>query len=262
MYLFPTRSRRIAGINLELCLPDLTPRQRSTLVRHSLIEFWKTLLESPLLWMGNTQRVLNMVTQLSGEDHMKAGMARKKGVILVIPHLGNWEMVGQYCSHFFPPMTSMFRPQRSKSLDHIVQQVRERHGARLVPSTQTGLRHLLQTLHKGGCLGILPDQNPGAGTGIYVPFFGVSANTPVFAARLANKTGATVLITWAERLAWGRGFRVHFSPANDEIAHADVSKAVSSMNRDIEEAILSCVEQYWWSYNRFRHRPPGEPKIY
>ncbi|NNF96136.1 MAG: hypothetical protein HKM94_04315, partial [Halobacteria archaeon] len=147
-------------------------------------------------------------------------------------------------------------------MDAIIRQGRERFGAHLVPSTNQGLRDLLRTLQKGGIIGTLPDQNPGAGTGVFVPFFGIITYTPVFAARLASRTGATVVNIWAERLARGKGFRIRFYPASETIHDPDIKAASASMNHDLESLVREKPEQYWWSYNRFRTRPEGETPIY
>jgi len=261
LYGLQTRHRYFAETNLALCFPELSSYERRQITRQSLINTAKILLESPLLWLGKKSRVQQMVLEVSGESHLKQGLTKGMGVILICPHLGNWEMAGLYISQHYA-ITSMYRPQRHKGMDSIIRQGRERFGADLVPSTNRGLRDLLRTLQKGGIIGTLPDQNPGAGTGVFVPFFGIVTYTPVFAARLANRTGACVINIWAERLPRGKGFRIHFYPANERIHDPDINTASASMNHDLETLVRQKPEQYWWSYNRFRTRPEGEPPIY
>jgi len=100
------------------------------------------------------------------------------------------------------------------------------------------------------------------GTGVFVPFFGVMTYTPVFAGRLAHRTGASVVMVVAERLPWGRGFRIKITPASEGLYSDDSNEAAACMNRDIENIIRTTPAQYWWAYNRFRTRPEGEPPIY
>lgn len=261
LYGLQTKQRYYAETNLALCFPELSEAERRNLTRGSLIETVKVLLEYPLLYLGRANRALNLVREVSGESLLKEGLARGKGLILVCPHLGNWEVVGVYTSRHYP-MTNMYRPQRHPGMDAMIKQGRERFGAKLVPSNNKGMRDLLRALQQGQVIGTLPDQNPGVGTGVFVPFFGIMTYTPVFAGRLANRTGASVVMVVAERLPWGRGFRIKFTPAGESIYAADNNEAATSINRDLEKIIRANPVQYWWSYNRFRTRPEGEPPIY
>ncbi len=261
LYGLQHKQRYYAETNLALCFPELSATERGRLARGSLVEIVKVLLEYPLLFLGRDNRVQNLIREVSGESLLKEGLARGKGVIALVPHLGNWEVTNLYTSQHHP-LTSMYRPQRHPGMDAMIKQGRERYGAKLVPSNNKGMRELLRALQQGEIIGALPDQNPGAGTGVFVPFFGINTYTPVFAGRLANRTGASVVMVVAERLPWGRGFRIKFTPASEGIYSADNNEAATCMNRDIENLIRQKPEQYWWGYNRFRTRPEGEPPIY
>ena len=256
-----TRQRYFAETNLKLCFPELSQVERRRLTRRSLISTIKVLLESPVLFLGRTSRVLGLIREVHGESLLKESLARGKGVIGICPHLGNWEVAGLYLSQHYP-MTTMYRPQRHPGMDAMIKQGRERFGAHLVPSNTKGMRDLLRALQQGEMIGTLPDQNPGAGTGVFVPFFGIMTYTPVFAGRLANRTGANVVMVVAERLPWGRGFRIKITPVSESISATDTSAAAASMNQDLEAIIRANPEQYWWGYNRFRTRPEGEPPVY
>jgi KDO2-lipid IV(A) lauroyltransferase len=261
LYGLQSKQRYYAETNLALCFPEFSESERRRLTRASLIETVKVLLEYPLLYLGRGNRVLKLVREVCDESLLKEGLARGNGVILVSPHLGNWEVAGLYISRHYP-MTNMYRPQRHSGIDAMIKQGRERFGAKLVPSNNKGMRDLLRALQQGQIIGTLPDQNPGVGTGVFVPFFGINTYTPVFAGRLAKRTGASVVMVVAERLPRGRGFRIKFIPASDCIYAADNDEAASCMNRDIESMIRAMPVQYWWGYNRFRTRPDGEPPIY
>jgi KDO2-lipid IV(A) lauroyltransferase len=261
LYGLKTKQRYYAETNLALCFPELSNVERQRLTRRSLVATIKVLLESPLLFLGRARRVLKLVREVSGESLLKEGLARGKGIIIVCPHLGNWEVVGLYISRHYP-MTSMYRPQRHPGMDTMIKQGRERFGAKLVPSNNQGMRDLLRALQQGKVIGTLPDQNPGVGTGVFVPFFGVMTYTPVFAGRLAHRTGASVVMVVAERLPWGRGFRIKMTPASKGLYDEDSNEAAACMNRDIETIIRATPAQYWWGYNRFRTRPEGEPPLY
>ncbi len=261
LYALRTKQRYYAEINLELCFPELDRAARRRVAQRSLVETVKVMLEFPLLFLGRAHRVLKLVREISGESRLREGLARGKGVIIVCPQLGNWEVAGLYISRHYP-LTNMYRPQRHPGMDRFIKQGRERFGAKLVPSTNQGMRDLLRSLQQGKIIGTLPDQNPGVGTGVVVPFFGVMTYTPVFTGRLANRTGASVVMVVAERLSWGRGFRIRITPASGCNNAADSTEAAACMNQDLESVIRTKPEQYWWAYNRFRTRPEGEPPIY
>lgn len=261
LILIPNKQRHCARINVRICLPQLSFLHRQWIWMRSLIETVKTLLESPRLWLGEADSVLRLIRKVDGLEPVEQAIAQGRGVIFIAPHLGNWEIIGQFYSHHFP-MVLMYRPQKNRQLDDIIRHGRERFGGLLVPSTRKGLAILLRSLRENKTIGILPDQNPGAGAGVYVPFFGIRANTPIFATRLASRTDAAAFIVIAERLAFGRGYHLHIEAASECLYDKDAETGAACMNRDMEKIILRQPEQYWWGYNRFRHRPEGEAEIY
>jgi len=253
--------RRISAINISLCWPELGAAQQRRLIRASLIEAGKTICEAGALWLWPGLRTLRLVRAVSGEEHLRNALALGKGAILAAPHLGAWEIIGLYCSHHYP-MTSLYRPPRLAEMDTLVRHGRERLGAKLVPADAGGVRALYQALGKGELVGILPDQEPGAGNGLFAPLFGVQANTMVLLSRLAIKTGAAVIFGYAERLPGGRGYHLHFFPAPPAINRAPAENSVQVMNVMVEQLIRHAPQQYQWGYKRFRTRPPGDTKLY
>jgi len=261
LILIPNELRRISRINIPLCLPELTPAQQRRLIRASLIESGKTMTEAGALWLWPDARLLALVKNTRGEEHMRAALGSGKGAILAVPHLGAWEMIGLYCSAHYP-MTSLYRPPRLAKMDEVVRHGRERLGAKLVPADAGGVRALYQALHRGELVGMLPDQEPGAGNGVFAPLFGIRANSMVLLSRLAIKTGAAVIFGFAERLPRGQGYRLHFIPAPPAINEEPLEQSVAVMNMMAERLVRQKPEQYQWGYRRFRTRPEGEEKIY
>lgn len=259
-WLVPNPNKTVTQRNLELCFPDLMPAARRTLARRTLIETGKALLETPLLWLAPGERVLGLVREVRGLELVEQGLAGGKGVIAVSPHLGNWELCGLYLARY--GITSLYRPPRKQALEKLICQSRTRLGGSVVPTDARGVRALYQALARGGLIGILPDQDPRDEAGEFAPFFGVAAKTMTLLPRLAHKSGAPVLFTFAERLPRGRGFRLHFLPAPADIASDDVTVAVTALNQGVEQCVRIAPEQYQWAYKRFRTRPEGEPPLY
>ncbi len=249
--------RRITRINVDLCFPEWDERDRARLVRRSLVETGKTFTEAGALWLWSERKMLSLITQVSGEHLVTGALAQGKGMILAVPHLGAWEAVGLYCSAHYP-ITSLYRPPRMAELDGMIRQARQRLGATLVPTDAGGIRALYKALEKGEMMGVLPDQEPGAGNGIFAPFFGVPAYTMVLLSRLAMKTKATVVFAYAERLPRGAGYHLHFLATPQAVNEGPLEDSVRCVNTVVEECVRALPEQYQWSYKRFRTRPEGE----
>ncbi len=259
--LFPNETRRVARRNIYRCFPDWSPAQRRRLLRQSLRQTGRTAAETAAIWLWPLPRVLLRVREVEGEELLQQGMARGRGVIMLSPHLGSWEMSGLYLSAQWG-ITSMYRPPKLMAMNALMQQGRERGGARLVPTDASGVRALLRALRQGRMIGILPDQDPERESGVFAPFFGHPANTMVLLPKLARKSGATVLFIYAERLSRGRGFRLHIRPAPDGIDDADLGRAAASLNQGVEACVRQLPVQYQWGYKRFKGQPEGEPDFY
>jgi len=260
LVLIPNESRRVADINVRRCFPGWDEARHRRLVRRSLIDMGKTMTEAGALWLRG-ERAMAWVRQVSGESYIKEAMAAGKGMILAVTHLGAWEMIGLYASKHYP-ITSLYQPPKIESLDALLRAGRERLGATLVPTDIRGVRALYEALGRGEMVGILPDQEPAAGSGVFAPMFGIQAYTMVLVSRMALKTKAPVIFAYAERLPWGRGYHVHFIPAPSSINEGTLESSVAVMNQTVEQCVCSLPEQYQWGYKRFRIRPEGEVGIY
>jgi Kdo2-lipid IVA lauroyltransferase/acyltransferase len=252
---------RISKVNIPLCFPNLRAELQRRLIRASLVEAGKTMTEAGALWKWPASRLATLVKGTSGEEFLHTAVAAGSGVILATPHLGAWEMMGLYSSMHYH-ITTLYRPPRLIDTAELVRRGRERFGAKLVAVDVNGVRALYHALARGDVIGMLPDQEPGAGNGIFTSLFGIPANTMVLLSRLAIKTGAKVIFCYAERLPRGRGYHIHFIPAPDEINQAPLEQSVAVMNNTVETLIKQQPEQYQWGYKRFRTRPEGELPIY
>ena len=252
-WLFPLSCKNTALRNIALCLPHLTPYQKRMLAHSSFIELCKSAAELGPLWRWRKTRVLKLVTGVSGEHRLRDALAAGKGVILALPHLGAWEMIGNYCSSRYP-MTSLYRPPRLAALEALMLACRQRFGAQLVPTRTAGIRRAYQALGENQVVAILPDQDPAQGGAVLAPFFSVMAPTMTLLSKLANRTGAVVIWAYAERLKRGRGYYLHFFEATARIAADDLTHAATALNAGIENCVLRLPAQYQWCYKRFKTR--------
>jgi len=258
----PNSFARRTRFHVARCLPELGRRARARLVFRALREAGKALVELPILFAGSEARFARAVREVRGREVLEAALAAGKGVIAISPHLGAWEMTGlAYSREVNGNCVSMYRPQ-AEPWDSLLKQGRGRFGGKLAPSDRSGMRQLLEMLRHGGSIGVLPDQDPPTGSGVFAPFFGVVAHSPTLPTRLARRTGAAIVLCYAERLSWGRGFVLHIEPAPPGITDEDEVRAVAAMNAGVEACIRKRPEQYYWAYMRFRRRPAGEPPFY
>lgn len=219
-------------------------------------EFGKNVVETLAIWQRPPAANLRLVRQARGWAAVQAAVANGRGVLVLIPHLGNWEMVGPFVAARMP-LTALYRPARQAWADRLMRAGRQRQGVRLATPDISGVRRMLKALHNGEAVAILPDQVASKGEGVWAPFFGRPAYMPTLAHRLAQSTGAAAFLFFCLRLPWGRGYRLHIEPADIELAHADSAQALAALNARIEELIRRAPAQYLWNYPIYRRTPPA-----
>lgn len=261
MWLIPNNRRRVALINIALCWPQLDAAAQQRMARAALRHEMKAFCELPFFWLGPKQKLLDSIRQATGEEVLNAAIARGKGVILLTMHLGGFEASGHKVATRHP-ITGIYKPQGG-TYEQLGVAGRTRTGAKLIPAQGGSVRaQALPLLAANEAVFYMPDQDPPEGRGLFAPFFGVSAHSPVMVAKLAQESGAAVVFAYSERLPRGRGYLTHYHLADEAIYSPDLAQAVAAMNAGVERCIRECPEQYWWSYKRFRRRPPGEQNYY
>jgi Kdo2-lipid IVA lauroyltransferase/acyltransferase len=227
-------------------------------VKSAVASSGRLIAELPKLWMstaGKAQGKAEAPFTWRGLEHIEAAYAAGKGVIFLTPHLGSFEMIGQAWGQDFGKahgdFTVLFRPARKAWLAELVANSRNRPGLATVPTNLSGVRQMIKALRKGEAVGLLPDQVPPDGMGLWTPFFGKDAYTMTLAARLSAQTGATVLVGFGERLSFGRGYVLHISPLKQALSE-NLETAVQQMNTEMEALIRSCPTQFLWGYGRYK----------
>ena len=211
-------------------------------------EAGRMALELPAIWCRSLARMLSLMREVRGFEHVERARAAG-GIIFITPHLGCFEIAGQYCASL-GPLTALYRPPRRASLAPVMLAGRRRGQMALAPADLSGVRQLLRALKRGENVGLLPDQAPQVGEGVWADFFGKPAFTMTLASRLIDQPGVTALLMWAERLSWGRGYRMHFSPLPP--LTGDAAARATQLNAALEALILQCPAQYLWGYNRYK----------
>ena len=256
-----SRSARFTAVNLRLTRPELGEAERAELLRRTMEESGKSVTEVAAIWGGGAEKSLGLVREVVGGELFAEALASGKGVIVAAPHLGCWELLNYWlCSK--TPMAILYRPPRIQAIEALLRKVRGKLAPEQVRAEGAGVRTLFKRLGAGGTVGILPDQKPREGEGEFAPFFGVEALTMVLLPRLAARTGAIVLFSFAERLPDGAGFRIHVLPAPEGIDSTDLKVACTALNRGVEQCVERAFTQYQWHYKRYTaHDRPDPYKV-
>lgn len=223
-------------------------RDYQRILNATVSEIGKAFAEVVAMWFRPQEEVASWVRVVHGweavEDARKAG----RGLILLTPHLGCYEVIAQYLALKFP-LTVLYRPPNYALLEPAMLEGRSRPQLRTAATDTGGVRTLLKALKRGEAIGILPDQVPSEGEGERAEFFGRPAQTMTLASKLAHSTGAPMLLTFARRLPRGRGYEMSFEPMPGRLPG---ESAARHLNRGLESIIRRLPEQYLWSYNRYK----------
>ena len=250
----PNRSAATTRRNIDVCFPYLSPADREALARRSLVGMVCTALEMGKAWLLPVQQTLDLVTEAEGLEELRAAAATGDGVILLAPHLGNWEVFGYYACEGLAS-NFMYQPPKNPQMDALLRGVRAKSGVQLAPTNRKGVALLLSALQRGELVGVLPDQVPADEGGVYADFFGKSAFTMTLTSRLAQRGKPRVFCGFAQRLPKGKGFKVIVHEADAGIYDQDLAASAAAINRSIERCVLLAPEQYQWEYKRFRRQP-------
>ncbi len=261
LWLTGSRSRRVTEENLALCFPDMAENDRTALAKNSLKHLAMTGLELGPIWRRPVAPLINTIAQVEGLERLEQVLADERGVIILAPHIGCWELIGLYLAEK-GTISTLYQPPDSKAMESLIIEARCRNGSRLVPTDTKGVRALLQALKKGEMIGVLPDQVPPMEGGGFAPFFGVPALTTTLIRKLAKRTGARVMMASALRINHSGKFRLVFTEVPEDVCADDEQLALTVLNQSVEQCVALAPEQYQWEYKRFKRQPEGYKKYY
>lgn len=245
----PRYARRLReNVYISQVAPD--PAAHRRLLCQAIAEAGKGVLELLIVWFRPYPGVLKLVRAVEGWEHVQAARTKGKGVMLLTPHVGCFEIGGLYCGAQFP-FTELYRPPKLAGVAPLMQAGRARGQVALATTDYAGVKKLLAALKQGQAIGALPDQVPSQGEGVWADFFGRPAYTMTLMTRLQQKTGAPIIFFYAERLSWGRGFVIRFLPPIDALSDTP-ERAARQINAAVESIVRACPAQFLWSYNRYK----------
>lgn len=251
-----TRMYKVTLKNIELCYPDMTQDEQQKLARSSMQETAKSIAETGIAWGGTVEkfeRNAAMIHNIRNQDLFDEAMAKGEGILILTPHIGNWEFIScwlpQRCE-----LMALYKMAKMPGFEKAMLKAREDSGAKLVPGTRKGVKAFFNHYMDKKVAMILPDQEPSLKSGVWADFFGISTLTPkVVHSMIQKNPKGTVL--FAYNLRTPEGFELVFRGLDDAIYSEDAEESALAMNKGIEACIADAPAQYQWDYKRFKKHP-------
>lgn len=244
-------------LNIEIALGDLSEADHERISKLAIQNELTSYFEFMQIWQNNNQQNLALIHQVHGHSYFKQALNEEKGVVLIIPHFGTWEVMNAWISQH-TDLTIMYMPIKNPSMNQIVLDARQREGATLVQTNETGVKQIFKALKGGGTTVILPDHTPKQG-GELVPWFGVPVESSQLCAKMIQKTGARALVLYALRNDQS-GFDIHIEAMGQQI-YDRTQNGTAIIHQHIEQLIRRHPQHYHWSYKRFKANPESK-KVY
>jgi Kdo2-lipid IVA lauroyltransferase/acyltransferase len=228
---------------------------------HFPVRIWSAacasgMLFSDSLWIWRNPSKALALTEISNWEVVDKAINEGHGLVMLTPHFGGFEIIPRVLAQHFPA-TILYRPARQDWLNDVIEGGRAYPNMHFVPTNLHGVRQMTRALTRGEAIGILPDQVPSGGDGIWASFFGHPAYTTTLPARLANRHHTPVVMFTAKRKGLGQGWLMQARRL--DAFSEDPSTSCAELNKAIEAAILIAPEQFIWAYNRFKHPLGAEP---
>jgi KDO2-lipid IV(A) lauroyltransferase len=252
----------VARANMRLCLPELSDGERERLLDRHFEALGISLCESAMSWWSDDARIAAL-SHIEGLAHLEQALAAGRGAIILTAHFTTLE-IGARILNAVHPINVLYRPPKNALLAYIAHANRNsyKRAEKMGTIERDDIRGMVRALRRNEPVWYAPDQsfrNKGAEM---VPFFGIPAATNVATSRLAQLTGATVLLYSHERLPDARGYRAVLSAPLQGYPGESAQTDALRFNRFIEAEVRRIPEQYWWIHRRFKGLSADYPNYY
>lgn len=256
---FPlSKLSKIIRLNIQIAFPEMEQQQRQQLTKQAIQNELTSYFEFLSIWGSTNEKNIKSIHRIQGEHYFHEAVAEKKGLVLIIPHFGTWEVMNSWLSKY-TQMTILYKPVKNPDADQFVRDARSREQAHLVPTDENGVRQIFKALKQGGTTAILPDHTPDHG-GDMINYFGIPLASSSLSAKLIQKTKAKALLIYTKRNDQD-GFDMYIEPINPQIYEGTAEDGTLIIHQTLEQLIRRYPEHYHWSYKRFRANPDLK-KIY
>lgn len=252
------KTANVAHLNIQIALPHLEQSKREYITKQATRNELTSYFEFFNIWGSSNQKNISRIHQVTGKQYLLDALKENKGVVLIVPHFGTWEIMNAWIAQY-TKMTIMYKPIKNSAADQFVREARSRENATLVPTNDSGVRQIFKALKQGGTTVILPDHTPHFG-GTMIDYFGIPLASSSLSAKLIQKTKAKALFLYAIRNNQA-GYDMTIQPVPEKIYQSTDCEGTRIIHTMIEQLITQYPEHYHWSYKRFKANPQLD-KIY
>jgi KDO2-lipid IV(A) lauroyltransferase len=253
-HFFSKRDKRIADINIKLCLPNLSQTERKQLVRKHFESLGCTLFETAYVWWPRDEW-LRKIVRIEGVEHLKAALAKGRGALLLSAHFTTLEL-GAKSLALVGPTSLMYLTPQNPLIAEMSRRGRAHSAVQAIAADQ--IRDVLQNLKNNVTVWYAPDQRFTDKGSAIVPLFGQPAWSNIGTPRISRIAKTTVLPYFPERLEDGSGYVMRIYPPFDHYPSDDPIADTARFHELIEEHVGRCPAQYLWTYKRFKS-PDADP---
>lgn len=247
-----SKTSKVVRLNVDICFPYLTEEHKKQIARAAISNELQSYMEFFSIWGSDYKKNIARIRQVHGAEHFHTAMEEKKGIVLLAPHFGTWEVMNAWFAQH-TKMTIMYKPIKNAEADQFVRAARSREQATLVPTDESGVRQIFKALKQGGTTVILPDHTPKHGIEM-IKYFGLPLASSNLSSKLIQKTKAKALLVYAIRNET-EDFDIYIEPVDQQIYEGNANDGTMVIHKAIEGLLVRYPEHGHWSYKRFRAHP-------
>ena len=259
MYLLSPGHRRVARINLRLCLPEIDENERRKLVRLTFQSVGISLTESAFSWWGS-EPSLRRIHRIEGLEHLNKALEQGTGALLLGGHYTTLEISGRFLALHNDAVQPIYKPAHNELFNAVMVHCRTRLFDDLLVNRD--MRTIIRNLKNNKVVWYAPDQDFGRAQTVFAPFMGIEAASLTMTSRIAKLSKAPVLPFYSQRLPGNQGYLIRLMPPLDDFPSGDDVLDCTRVNQAIEQQVRDAPEQYLWLHRRFKTRPEGEASLY
>lgn len=248
---FAVRRVRIADLNLQMAYPEVTPADRTQLLKKNFAALGMGLMEIGMGWWWSRERVEKQLVKVDGMENLP-DRGDSRGTIFLTAHFSSLELSGRYLGHRYPTYV-MYRPSENRAIQTMFEIHRSRHSLGIL--SRDDVRSMIRVLRDGQGVWFAPDQNFGQKGGPFATFMGIPASSNPATSRFAKITNARVIPFILIRTKVG--YRLSIEPELKNFPSDDPQADTQTINDIFTRWAKQAPEQYSWLHRRFRTRPDG-----
>lgn len=256
---YSKKRRNVVDVNLRLCFPAMSVKERDRLSRAHFRIYGQCLLDMGLVWWAR-KKFLESYIKIEGLEHYQAALDSGRNVILLTGHFSALDIAGPAISRHYPQV-GLIKPIYSDVIDYMMARGRRRFSGK-VYLRDRGMRAIVKAINAGYGFYYLPDEDHGPGKSVFVPFLSTESATITALSKLAKLANAAVLPTSARRVSAKEGYRVVIHPPLENFPGEDPEVDAARMNAELARMVAEAPEQYMWTFKFFKTRPDRAPSPY